>query len=110
MGLLYDATTRGLLPHEGRTSTCRGCGDAIVWIKTVSGKSMPCDVSPVYYRMTGDGNEKIVTPNGVVLSCEIVTDPNRATGFGYVPHWSTCSKADRFRKRNGVENNEPYHQ
>ena len=86
-------------PYDNIVCTCRGCGAEIVWIRTVSGKSMPCDATPVYYKMDAVGKEKIVTPNGVVVSCEIVTDPNVATGFGFVPHWSTCSKADNFRKR-----------
>ena len=32
-----------------RASTCKGCGAAIVWIKTPGGKSMPCDATPRYY-------------------------------------------------------------
>lgn len=102
MGLLYDTIaqiTEGRIPKVGRSSTCRGCGAEIVWIKTVSGKSMPCDASPVYYNMMAGDNDRIVCPDGVVISCEIVADPNRSTGFGFVPHWSTCSKADNFRKK-----------
>lgn len=25
-------------------------------------------------------------------------DPAEATGWGYVPHWSTCNAPDKFRK------------
>lgn len=32
-----------------RSGTCRGCGAAIVWIRTPSGKAMPCDAAPIYY-------------------------------------------------------------
>lgn len=32
-----------------RASTCKGCGAAIVWIRTPGGKSMPCDATPRYY-------------------------------------------------------------
>lgn len=82
-----------------RTGTCRGCGASIVWIGMTSGKSMPCNADAVYYKMSADGTDKIVTPNGVVVTCNIVADPNIADGVGYVPHWSTCSSPDQFRKR-----------
>lgn len=81
-----------------RTATCRGCGREIVWIQTAGGKSMPCDASPVYYKERAGGPDRIVTQNGMTLSCEIVTDPNIATGIGYVPHWATCPQAGKFKK------------
>ena len=42
---------------------------------------------------------KIVTPNGMVLSCDLDVEPETATGIGYISHWSTCPQAGRFRKR-----------
>lgn len=79
---------------------CKACGAPIVWIKTPGGKSMPCDMRQVVYKAQKGAKEKIVTPNGEVISC--TTDPkdlNTATGIGYVPHWGTCPKADSFRKK-----------
>ena len=61
-----------------RTSTCRGCGAEIGFIKTVAGK--------------------IVTPNGEVLSAERPADPQKATGIGYISHFATCPASDSFRK------------
>ena len=47
-----------------RASTCKGCGAAIVWIRTPGGKSMPCDATPRYYiEKPRSGSKKIVTPN-----------------------------------------------
>lgn len=80
------------------TTTCRRCGARIVFIKTLKGKYMPCDELPVHYQMNGEGNRKIVTPVGVVVTGSIVKDPGKATGHGYVPHWSTCTAPDQFRK------------
>lgn len=58
-----------------RASTCKGCGAAIVWIKTPGGKSMPCDATPRYYiEKPRSGSKKIVTPNGEVISCEYTED------------------------------------
>ena len=50
---------------------CRSCGQQVIWIKTVAGKNMPCNPQLVTYRQ-GNGKEKIVTPNGEVLSGELV--------------------------------------
>lgn len=82
---------------------CKSCGKKIVWIRTHAGSAMPCDAEQVYYRYTYGGKHRIVTPNGEVLACELMDgekdDLSRATGVGYVPHWSTCPNADRHRKR-----------
>lgn len=83
-----------------RNAVCKGCGASIVWIGTSGGKSMPCEAVPVYYKMNAKGKEKIITPNGVVITCDIVHDPDIATGIGYIPHWSNCPKSDTFRKKN----------
>lgn len=82
------------------TGTCKKCMAPIVWIEMTSGKLMPCDATPVYYiEKRRHGSKRIVTPNGEVLSCEYTDDPARATGTGFVPHWSTCPNADSFRKK-----------
>lgn len=73
---------------------CKGCGQEIIWI----GK-MPCDPEQVTYWQKPKANGKIVTPNGEVISCELYGDPETATGIGYVPHWATCTAADKFRSR-----------
>ena len=81
-----------------KNEICKGCGASIVWITTAKGKSMPCDATAVYYKMNASGKAKIITPNGVVITCDIVTTPDIADGIGYVPHWSTCPYANNFRK------------
>ena len=80
-------------------ATCRGCGAAIIWIRTAGNKSIPCDPEQVLYRSKKGGGIKIVTPNGEVLSAELESNPNEATGIGYISHFATCSEAGRFRKR-----------
>lgn len=63
--------------YKSRTEPflCRGCGQAITWIKTVSGKSMP--VNPAIVT--------IVTGRGEIVR-------------GHIAHWATCPKADQFRE------------
>ena len=80
-------------------SRCKACGAPIVWIKTRSGKTMPCDAKPLNYVVSPGAARKIVTPAGDVISCEITENPEDAAGFGYNPHWSTCPNADSFRRR-----------
>jgi len=80
------------------TGTCKSCGATIRWIRTRTGRSMPCDVAPRYYQTKPGGCAKVVTPAGDVISCELVKDPAEATGWGYIPHWSTCDAPDKFRK------------
>lgn len=74
-------------------ATCKGCGAEIIWI----GK-MPCDPERVPYWAKEKAKGKVVTPNGEVLSCEFSGDPQKATGGGYISHWSTCPNAGQFRR------------
>ena len=83
-----------------RESICKGCGAAIVWIRTPGGKSMPCDATPRYYiEKHRSGSKKIVTPNGEVISCEYTEDPHKATGTGFTPHWGNCDRQDASGER-----------
>ncbi len=51
---------------------------------------MPCDPEPIPYRYQLGARERIVTPNGEVLPCELDIDPESADGVGYLPHFATC--------------------
>ncbi len=77
---------------------CKGCGAEIIWIGTLGGKAIPCDPERVVYWQKAKAKGKVVTPNGEVLSCEFSGEMDKATGIGYVSHWSTCPCADRFRR------------
>ena len=79
-------------------SKCRGCGANIVFIKSVAGKTIPCNAEQISYEQKAGGDLKIVTPNGEVISGCIPEDPQKATGIGYISHFATCPAADSFRK------------
>ena len=86
-----------------KQAVCKGCGAAIVWIGTPSGKSMPCDATPRYYiEKPRSGTKKIVTPNGEVISCEYTEDPHKATGTGFAPH-TTAKNGSGMRERYAKE-------
>lgn len=82
-----------------KRGNCRGCGADIVWIQTTAGKSMPCDPEPVIYWAKKGASGKVVTPNGEVISCVFEGDINKATGIGYISHFSTCPEAGSFRNK-----------
>jgi len=81
-----------------RETLCRACQAPIIFIKTVGGKSIPCNAESVYYIQKTGGSQKIVTPNGEVLSAELTEDQNKATGIGFISHFATCTNPDFFRK------------
>lgn len=78
---------------------CKGCGEEIIFVKTVRGKSIPCNAGAVPYWARKGAKYKVVTPNGEVISCDYSGKIGRETGTGYIPHWATCPVADRFRKK-----------
>jgi len=53
---------------------------------------MPVDPEVVHYRLSEGGKDKIVTPYGEVVSCISGVNVKEADGYGYVPHFATCSK------------------
>jgi len=73
-------------------SQCGGCGAEVVWIKTLSGKSMICDAQQVMADGANLGLV-LVRDNGV-----IVRNPVAGT-VGREPHWGKCPKAGQFRKK-----------
>lgn len=78
---------------------CKGCGHAIIFIKMGGGRVMPCDPDPVTYWEKPKATGKVITPNGMTISCEFEGDLQKATGVGYRPHWATCPEARKFRTR-----------
>jgi len=59
---------------------------------------MPCDPGPVTYWERAGAKGKVVTPAGDVVSCDFSGPEKKATGRGYVSHFSTCPAADDFRR------------
>ena len=78
---------------------CRSCGASIVWVKTAGGKKMPCDPNFVYYKQIEGGKERIVTPNGEVLSGTTAVGHDEADGWGYISHFATCPHANAHRRK-----------
>lgn len=81
---------------------CRSCGAEIIWIRTASGKSMPCDAAGISYSevlLPGVKGNKIltlVTESGTIVRTEF--DP-AGDKIGYTSHFATCPNANQHRKR-----------
>ncbi len=90
-------TARGTL----KICKCKSCGADIVWIKTTSGKAMPCDAVAVKYQNNEYGKDKIVLENGEVIKASVVTLGGLLTpivdGEGYISHFATCPYAKYHR-------------
>lgn len=56
---------------------CKGCQAEIVWIKTINGNNMPCNVEKT----------TIITKEREIV-------------VGHIPHWATCPQFKQFKKEN----------
>lgn len=65
------------------TIHCKGCGAEIVFLTTELGAKMPCDAKPLKVLVP-------VQPHAYPMIYQVEN--------GYVSHFSTCPKADEFRK------------
>lgn len=78
---------------------CRKCNKQIVFVRTRNGKSIPCDPSFTYYKQDPKGKDRIVNTRGDVIRCTILPDEEGNEGWGYKPHWGTCTDPDAFRRK-----------
>lgn len=67
-------------------SSCRSCGEPVIWALTQREKRMPVDVVPVV-----GGNIELETP--------LATYVQKSDKLRYVSHFATCVDADQHRKR-----------
>ena len=82
-----------------RTTTCRGCGKPIAFIKTKNGKSIPVDPEPLTFIPELD-YDKFVLMDGTVQRGQAAEETVKAeTQTGYRSHWATCPAADDFRRK-----------
>lgn len=88
-------------------SRCRACGAEIVWIKMRGGKIIPCNAKPIQYSSIPSmpDNVEQLCGGGQVLTL-VTPDGDVEHGFfnpesmkiGYISHFATCPRANRFRK------------
>lgn len=69
--------------NRASEGTCRQCGRRILWVRMKSGKNMPVDMALHNYKKDSTGKEKIVTPDGEVVTGRILVG-ERGDGAGYI--------------------------
>lgn len=79
---------------RAREGTCRQCGRRILWVRMKSGKNMPVDMELHNYKKDSTGKEKIVTPDGEVVTGRIIVGEH-GDGTGYISHFASCKKYRR---------------
>ena len=85
------------LARLSRTTTCRGCGKPIAFIKSANGKSIPVDPEPICF-MPEEGLDKFVLMDGTVQRGRALEEADK-TAIGYRSHFATCPAADDFRRK-----------
>ena len=76
--------------NEFKPLRCSRCDALIIFIRTDSGKSMPCDCNSVMYREDPNGEDRLYTKTGKLIRCSLDCDKDNYTGYGYKPHWGSC--------------------
>ena len=86
---------------ELRTTTCRGCGEQIAFIKTERGKFLPVNTGSVSFVPAGGPNTYVMSDGTVKRGRETDWADRQQANFevGYICHFATCKAADSFRKR-----------
>lgn len=85
--------------YDGNLGKCKSCGKRIRFIRMKSGKAMPVNDLMVNYRLEHKGKDKIVTPEGDVVSCVSGVSADEADGYGYISHFATCPNAQKHRQK-----------
>jgi len=69
---------------------CKGCGAAIVFVKTVSGARMPCDANRVDFVPDFTASTRYMTPEGIMEDGYLVPEPCAGSKRGLIPHHISC--------------------
>lgn len=79
---------------------CQGCRKEIRFLRTLTGARMPVDAEPVTLAIGEGPGHPVVTlvdERGRVWRGPL-GGPHAQPIAGYVPHWSTCPEAKRFKR------------
>ena len=80
------------------TTKCRACGAEIIFIKTIAGKTIPCNAEEHHYIPSHDGCSIFVNPDGTTERGYEIRTQIDGQRIGYTSHFATCPEADSFRK------------
>lgn len=76
---------------------CSACRKPITFVKTRSGKNMPCEFDPIDVTEAEDG-ETYITTEGETIRFNSQKTEHLEHEELYIPHWNNCGGAEGFRK------------
>lgn len=79
-----------------KTTSCRGCGAQIGFVKNEAGKYFPVDPDLVTPEDIDVLRGTLITEDGILI--RFTPDDAEFVEPAYVPHWTTCPNAKEFRK------------
>lgn len=102
-------------PQPPERGTCKGCGAAMLWVRTVEGKRVPLDPEPVKGQRLVQGERaaggRIVrgyTLTGAMLAVlvdapppQLFDAPPAEEATVYVSHFATCPDREAFTRKPG---------
>ncbi|TXH53451.1 MAG: hypothetical protein E6Q97_13240 [Desulfurellales bacterium] len=77
-------------------SRCRSCDAEIVWIKTKTGKNMPCDPDELHHDEMDQGDVFVTLDGHTQKVDKAKSYPNLK---GYISHFATCPDAELWRNK-----------
>ena len=85
------------------STTCRGCGAEVIWIRTAAGMKMPVDAEPVWIR-TEPGGNTFVKKDGKIAFGRKIGDAYEAEEGDilaevFESHFATCQVGGQFKNR-----------
>lgn len=79
--------------------SCRACGAQITWERTKNGKPIPLDLALHWCSPNGSGRRLFLIRDDGVSAQGFECKPSAAGAqCGRVTHFSTCPKAEEFRR------------
>lgn len=80
-------------------NVCTSCKAPILWVKTITGKSMPLDAEPLAERPKKMLGVFVLNDEGLAVGATMDVAREVAQGGNlYVSHFSTCPYADEHRR------------
>lgn len=76
-------------------TNCRGCGQEAIWIKTVKGKNVLCELPALRFGSAKAGHTYFSAEGFCVKVGYKGVDDDELV---YECHWGNCPNADNFRK------------
>lgn len=82
---------------------CRGCGQKILWLTLTSGSYHPADPERIESDEYEPGDTLIVVDAEGAKVERIKPGESYDGTHGYISHFATCPKANKFRRKNNVD-------